>query len=105
LPDGGRVEQILPNVDERKRRLKEQVHIRDVDGQIASECPRVHRPLVQMAGQRSGLMLSSTFVLMGARQPAPVAQARRSRSMMVMDCRLLALANPLARSCGCALPD
>ena len=37
-------------------------------------------------------MLSSTFVLMRARQPTPVAQARSSRSMMVMDCRLLALA-------------
>ena len=33
LPDSGRVEQILPNVAERKRRLKEQVHIRDMDGQ------------------------------------------------------------------------
>jgi hypothetical protein len=50
LPDSGRVEQILPNVAERKRRLKEQVHIRDVDGQITSECPRVHRPLVQING-------------------------------------------------------
>src|SRR3954447_7924517 len=38
LPDSGRVEQMLPNVAERKRRLKEQVRIRDVDGQIASEC-------------------------------------------------------------------
>jgi hypothetical protein len=28
-------------------RLKEQVRIRDADGQIASECPRVHRLLVQ----------------------------------------------------------
>lgn len=50
LPDSGRVEQMLPNVAERKRRLKEQVRIRDVDGQIASECPRVHRPLVQING-------------------------------------------------------
>src|SRR5215813_15086627 len=50
LPDRVRVEQILPNVAERERRLKEQVRIRDVDGQIASECPRVHRPLVQING-------------------------------------------------------
>src|SRR5215468_2790823 len=50
LPDSGRVAQILPNVAERKRRLKEQVHICDVDGQIASECPRMHRPLVQING-------------------------------------------------------
>ena len=34
LPDSGRVEQILPNVAERKRRLKEQVHIRDVDAKL-----------------------------------------------------------------------
>jgi len=57
-----------------------------------------------MAGQRSGLMLSSTLVLMRARQPTPVAQARRSRSMMVMDCRLLALANSLVRFEGWQLP-
>ena len=50
LPDSGRVEQILPNVAERRRRLKKQVHIRDLDGQIASECPRVHLPLVQING-------------------------------------------------------
>ena len=50
LPDKVRVEQILPNVAERKRRLKEQVRVRDVDGQIASECPRVHRLLVQING-------------------------------------------------------
>ena len=50
LPDSGRLEQILPNVAERRRRLKKQVHIRDLDGQIASERPRVHRPLVQING-------------------------------------------------------
>ena len=50
LPDSGRVEQIVPNVAERRRRLKKQVHIRDLDGQIASECPRVHLPLVQING-------------------------------------------------------
>src|SRR6516162_2614026 len=50
LPDSGRLEQILPNVAERRRRLKKQVHIRDLDGQIASECPRVHLPLVQING-------------------------------------------------------
>ena len=52
LPDSGRVEQMLPKVAECKRRLKEQVRVRDVDGQIASECPRVHRPLVQINGDR-----------------------------------------------------
>ena len=57
-----------------------------------------------MAGQRSGLLLSSTFVLMRARQPLPVAQARSSRSMMVMDCRLLALADSLMGLRGWALP-
>ena len=51
LPDGGRVaKKILQHVAKRRRRLKEQVPIRDVDSQIASECPRVHRLLVQING-------------------------------------------------------
>jgi hypothetical protein len=36
-------------------------------------------------------MVRSAFMLIVARVPTPVAQARSSRSMMVMDCRLLAL--------------
>lgn len=44
LPDSGRVEQMFPNVAERKRRLKEQVRIRHVDGQIASESASSPRP-------------------------------------------------------------
>jgi len=51
LPDGGRVaKKILQHVAERRRRLKKQMPIRDVDSQIASECPRVHRLLVQING-------------------------------------------------------
>ena len=57
-----------------------------------------------MSGQRSWFRLSSTFALIVARQPSPVAQARSSRSMMVMDCRLLALANSLVRFEGWQLP-
>src|SRR6516225_2137655 len=51
VPDGGRVaKKILQHVAKRRRRLKEQVPIRDVDSQIASECPRVHRLLIQING-------------------------------------------------------
>src|SRR6516225_6431034 len=51
VPDGGRVaKKILQHVAKRRRRLKEQVPIRDVDSQIASECPRMHRLLVQING-------------------------------------------------------
>jgi hypothetical protein len=51
LPDGGRVaKKILQHIAKRWRRLKEQMPIRGVDGQIASECPRAHRLLVQING-------------------------------------------------------
>jgi len=76
LPDSGRVEQMLPNVAERKRRLKEQVRIRDVDGQIASECPRVHRPLVQINGDLFPVYVDR--VALGTRKaPRPAFQIDR----------------------------
>jgi len=51
-----------------------------------------------MAGLvRQTQMPFSAFLLMRARQLLPVAQARSGRSIMVMDCRLLALANSLMR--------
>ena len=76
LPDSGRVEQMLPNVAERKRRLKEQVRIRHVDGQIASECPRVHRPLVQINGDLFPVYVDR--VALGTRKaPRPAFQIDR----------------------------
>ena len=58
-----------------------------------------------MAGLvRQTQMPFSAFKLMRARQPTPVAQARRSRSMMVKDCGLLAQANSLVRFEGWQLP-
>ena len=76
LPDRGRVEQILPNVAERKRRLKEQVPIRDVDGQIASECPRVHRPLVQINGDLFPVYVDRV-ALVTRKAPRPAFQIDR----------------------------
>ena len=56
-------------------------------------------------GHKQTSMVRSAFMLIVARQPTPVAQARSSRSVMVMDCCLLALANSPVRF-GCwALPD
>ena len=76
LPDGGRVEQMLPNVAECKRRLKEQVRIGDLDGQIASECPRVHRPLVQINGDLFPVYVDR--VALGTRKaPRPAFQIDR----------------------------
>ena len=43
-------QQVAEAYAERRRRLKKQVPIRDVDSQIASERPRVHRLLVQING-------------------------------------------------------
>ena len=76
LPDRVRVEQILPNVAERKRRLKEQVRIRDVDGQIASECPRVHRPLVQINGDLFPVYVDRV-ALVTRKAPRPAFQIDR----------------------------
>src|SRR5262249_31257066 len=76
LPDSGRVEQILPNVAERKRRLKEQVRIRDVDGQIASECPRVQRPLVQINGDLFPVYVDRV-ALVSRKAPRPAFQIDR----------------------------
>ena len=76
LPDSGRVEQILPNVAERKRRLKEQVPIRDVDGQIASERPRVHRPLVQINGDLLPVYVDRV-ALVTRKAPRPAFQIDR----------------------------
>ena len=77
LPDRGRVEQILPNVAERRRRLKKQVHIRDLDGQIASECPRVHLPLVQIIGDLLPVYVDRVAPV--SRIPAPSISDRSSR--------------------------
>ena len=76
LPDSGGVEQILPNVAERKRRLKEQVPIRDVDGQIASECPRAHRPLVQINGDLLPVYVDRV-ALVTRKAPRPAFQIDR----------------------------
>src|SRR5215471_21535928 len=76
LPDRVRVEQILPNVAERKRRLKEQVRIRDVDGQIASECPRVHRALIQINGDLFPVYVDRV-ALVARKAPRPAFQIDR----------------------------
>ena len=69
-------EQILPNVAERKRRLKEQVHIRYVDGQIASERPRVHRPLVEINGDLFSVYVDRV-ALVTRKAPRPAFQIDR----------------------------
>ena len=77
LPDGGRVaKKILQHVAERRRRLKEQVPIRDVDGQIASECPRMHRALVQINGDLFPVYVDRV-ALVTRKAPRPAFQIDR----------------------------
>ena len=67
-----------------------------VEAKASGTRPRTSSPT--MAGLvRQTQMPFSAFLLMRARQLLPVAQARSGRSIMVMDCRLLALANSLMR--------